>query len=283
MPDLILPSGEVADAITLNLDLAGSHGVFDFEKTETHPFPVTLTLHTIGSVAGHTDDLADTINYAEVADKVKALIEGPSLNLIETLAEKVAEIGLASGAVAVDVTVGKPEVPIDYASNVSVSIRRLGPLLTAPAPVADVVIALGSNLGDPVSNVATAAGRLAKILYREKISRTMVTKPLPSEYGDQPNFVNAVMTGATSLSPLALLAEMHRIENIAGRVRTHHWGPRTLDLDLISYRVAGVELTSDHPKLRLPHPEAHKRDFVIEPWKTIDPGATLGGTPISQL
>ena len=81
------------------------------------------------------------------------------------------------------------------------------------------------------------------------------------------------------MSPLALLAELQRIEVRGGRVRERRWGPRTIDLDIID--VEGV--ASVNPRLTLPHPRAGERLFVLEPWAQIEPEATLGGVPIDRL
>ena len=284
MAELVLPSGEVADRIALSVTHEGTHGVLDHEKVTAQPFRVDVTLHTVGSIAGRTDLVTDTIHYGHLANAIEEIVTGPSLNLIETLAEKIAQRALATGAVAVDVTVHKPEAPVDNLNDVSVTIRRLSALLTPPRPAASVVIALGSNLGDPVENVAVATGRLSRLLEGMKTSRTMVTAPLPTAHNiNQPNYVNGVVTGSTMLSPLALLAALHEIEDRAGRVRVQRWGARTLDLDLITYRIQGQELRSDHPVLRLPHPEAANRTFVTHPWRELEENATLGGIPLVNL
>lgn len=283
MPELILPDGTLADRINLSLNLVGTHGVFDFEKENTQPFNVDVTAHLLPAphrYPGVSDSLADTLHYGELAEHVAAIVEGDSVDLIETLAEKIAIATLDLGAVAADVTVHKPQAPVDNLDDVSVQIRRLSGLLTTPVPHAHVVIGIGSNI-NPVDNVEIASGRLARILDRERRSRTLVTAPLAGHYaGPQDNYVNAVMVGYTPLSPLEFLNELHRIENQAGRIRKEKWGPRTLDLDLISYRVDHDEITSDHPYLTLPHPQARHRAFVTGPWKELEPDAVLNGEPL---
>jgi len=89
----------------------------------------------------------------------------------------------------------------------------------------------------------------------------------------QPDYLNAVLIVATGLPPRDLLAEAHRIEAAFGRVRAERFGPRTLDIDIISY---GSEVSSD-PVLTLPHPRAHERAFVLQPWHDVEPGAELPG------
>ncbi|MDO5722781.1 MAG: 2-amino-4-hydroxy-6-hydroxymethyldihydropteridine diphosphokinase [Flaviflexus sp.] len=282
MAELRLPSGQLADRIELiGLAATGYHGVFDHEKRDGQRFSADVVCHTLTGAAAASDDLAATINYAELADAVMAELTG-SYDLIETLAEKIAARALAAGALAVDVTVDKPEAPIPHEFTAArCAIRRLGPLLREPTPAADVVIAVGANLGDPRRQVVEGMDELEWGLIEPRRSTLWVTEAetLPGQ-GPQPDFVNAVIIGRTLDSPLALLERMRGIERAAGRVRTERWGPRTLDLDLISYKIAGREITSDHPELTLPHPRAAGRDFVTGPWLEVDPQATLDGTPL---
>lgn len=280
---LLLPGGIPADRIALRgLTAKGHHGVFDHERENGQDFTVDITLHTKTARAAASDDLAQTISYADVADQVIGIITGEPVDLIETLAERIADAALATGALAVDVTVHKPSAPIPHDfTDAAVSIRRLGVLLRPPKPAAEVVVSLGSNLNDPVTQVEIGAGKLARVLEYERMSRTRVTaaEVAPGQ-PTQPNYINAIMIGSTTLSPLGLLAELQRIEDEQGRVRDERWGPRTLDLDLVSYKVAGNEITSDDPDLTLPHPRAHVRSFVMEPWAEVDPWGKLRGKHI---
>lgn len=108
------------------LTSTGHHGVFEFEKREGQTFVVDVVLGVDTRVAAATDDLAQTINYAEVAADVIALIEGEPVDLIETLAQQVADACLArDGVEAVEVTVHKPEAPVGVAfGDVTVTITR---------------------------------------------------------------------------------------------------------------------------------------------------------------
>jgi 2-amino-4-hydroxy-6-hydroxymethyldihydropteridine diphosphokinase len=89
----------------------------------------------------------------------------------------------------------------------------------------------------------------------------------------QPDYLNAVVLAETTLPPLEFLDRLHEIEAAFDRVRVVRWGPRTLDIDIIS--VAGER--SEDPELTLPHPRAHERAFVLAPWHDIDPDAELPG------
>ena len=134
-----------------------------------------------------------------------------------------------------------------------------------------VVIALGSNIGDSNSYLHHAVDELAKNIEIEAVSSFYKTTPVGGP--DQGDYLNAVLIAQTEIDPLDLLVIMQEIELMSGRVRDIHWGPRTLDLDLISYG----EMVIAEPHLTLPHPRAFERNFVLEPWFEIDPTATLVG------
>jgi 2-amino-4-hydroxy-6-hydroxymethyldihydropteridine diphosphokinase len=134
-----------------------------------------------------------------------------------------------------------------------------------------VVIALGSNLGDREATLIEAINKLAAIITVTKVSTFHETAPVGGP--GQPDYLNAVLIGESDLNPDDLLKEMQAIEAAAGRQRVERWGARTLDLDLI---VAG-ELIIESELLTLPHPRAHERRFVLDPWLEIDSEAYLPG------
>ena len=134
-----------------------------------------------------------------------------------------------------------------------------------------VVIALGSNLGDRRENLNTAITALQPFVHHMAVSSFHETDPVGGP--EQPDYLNAVLVGETHLNPEELLQAMQEIENQAGRTREIRWGARTLDLDLI---VAGDVIQED-PFLTLPHPRAHERGFVLQPWVEIEPDASIPG------
>ncbi|MEI6219687.1 MAG: 2-amino-4-hydroxy-6-hydroxymethyldihydropteridine diphosphokinase [Actinomycetes bacterium] len=134
-----------------------------------------------------------------------------------------------------------------------------------------VVIALGSNMGDTNSHLHHAIDELGKSIEIRAVSSFYKTAAVGGPKQD--DFLNAVIVGESEMDPLDLLVAMQEIEVLAGRTREVHWGPRTLDLDLI----ACGDLVIQEPHLELPHPRAHERSFVLEPWFEIEPGATLAG------
>ncbi|HEY4535601.1 MAG TPA: 2-amino-4-hydroxy-6-hydroxymethyldihydropteridine diphosphokinase [Enteractinococcus sp.] len=152
-------------------------------------------------------------------------------------------------------------------------------LLEAPAEPVTAVIALGSNLGQSQQILADA---VAAFRDHDQITVTAVSPlALTAPVGgiEQPDFLNQVLLVNTLLSPWALLQFGHRLERQAARVRDIRWGPRTLDVDVITYD----DVVSEHPDLVLPHPRAHERAFVLIPWSWADPQATLAGTPVVDL
>lgn len=122
-------------------------------------------------------------------------------------------------------------------------------------------IGLGSNLENPKQQISDAFIELGELPATQvmQVSSLWQSKPLGPQ--DQPDFINAVAEISTELKPLALLAELQQIENAHQRKRERHWGPRTLDLDLLVYEQE--MLTS--VKLTLPHPGIAERAFVLCP------------------
>ena len=131
------------------------------------------------------------------------------------------------------------------------------------------VIALGANIGNPKEQMDIAVALLKESLEVSAISSYFTTAPVGGP--EQPDYLNAVCIAESELPAADLLALLHGIEKTLGRERIEHWGPRTIDLDLIQYG----SLLSYADELMLPHPRAHERRFVLEPWSEIEPDAIL--------
>ena len=143
-----------------------------------------------------------------------------------------------------------------------------------------VVLAVGSNLGDRLGTLQGCVQAIGGLPDTDVLAISPVYETAPVGGPVQPDYLNAVLIAATGLRPLDLLAATQRIEAESGRVRAERFGPRTLDIDIISF----AEEVSDDPVLTLPHPRAHKRAFVLAPWHDIDPGAILPGRgPVAGL
>jgi len=152
----------------------------------------------------------------------------------------------------------------------------------APEGSADVVLALGSNVGASQDTLRRAVEDLAGIDGLEITAVGPLVRTAPVGGPDQPDFLNTVLLARTRLSPRDLLHACQEVEQRHGRERAERWGPRTLDVDLITYGSV-VAVTDD---LELPHPRANHRAFVLQPWAHLDPGAVLpglGGGPVAAL
>ncbi|MCE8035871.1 MAG: 2-amino-4-hydroxy-6-hydroxymethyldihydropteridine diphosphokinase [Halomonas sp.] len=147
-------------------------------------------------------------------------------------------------------------------------------------PFIDVYVGLGSNLDDPVDQVRRALDELGTLPLTRCLaaSRLYVSRPVGPQ--DQPDFINAVAHLRTRLSALALLDQLQALEQRHRRIRQRHWGPRTLDLDLLLYGDDTLSL----PRLRVPHPEMTARDFVLLPLVELAPQLRLpDGRRIAEL
>ena len=249
----------------------GYHGVLPDEKRDGQPFVVDVVMELDLATAGGSDELDDTVSYAEIAGEVVSRITGPSFDLIERLAEVVADDVLRHRLVdAATVTVHKPQAPVGHPfTDVAVEVHR-----TRGVPV---VVALGANLGDARATLESAVRAVAGLrgMRVRAVSPLVETDPVGGP--EQPAYLNAVLVGDTTLDPDDLLRRLHEIEADHGRTREVRWGARTLDLDLIQVGTpaSGSEVRREEPALTLPHPRAHERGFVLVPWSLADPAATI--------
>ncbi|CAN5310921.1 2-amino-4-hydroxy-6-hydroxymethyldihydropteridinediphosphokinase [soil metagenome] len=134
------------------------------------------------------------------------------------------------------------------------------------------VLSIGSNVGDRAAHLRTAVAAFADVLVA--VSPVYETPP----WGGVPQgpYLNAVLVVGGDHTPAQWLDRAHRAERAAGRNRDLRWGPRTLDVDVITVD----DLTCEDPDLTLPHPLAHERAFVLLPWRDVEPAAELSGQPV---
>ena len=264
-------TSELDRIVLTGVRAVGYHGVLPDERRDGQEFVVDVVVETDLRRAGESDDLADTISYAEVADDVVRRVRGEPCDLIEALATRIAADVLARDRVeAVEVVVHKPQAPVGHEfGDVEVSVRRVRRV--------PVVIALGSNLGERRATLERVVRDIADLsgFRLDRVSPVIETDPVGGP--EQAAYLNAVALGVSSLGPRALLGDLHAIEARHGRVRDVRWGPRTLDLDVVQVGTPGEpdEVRSSDPDLTLPHPRAHERAFVLVPWLAVDPAATL--------
>lgn len=256
----------MSDCIQLRgLRLLGVHGALP-EEDRPQPFEVDLDVEADLSVAGRSDHLSDTVDYAELAAAVAEVVAGaPRCRLMERLADRIASaVAAVDGRVrSVTVTVRKlrPPVPFDL-SSASVTITR-SPQVPAEPVRRRAFVALGSNLGDRAGALRRAVAGLPDVVA---VSPVYETEPVGGP-GDQPPYLNLVVELSTTLSPHQLLEVAQRLEAAAGRVRGERFGPRVLDVDLL---LVG-ELTVEAPDLTVPHPRMTRRRFVLAPLADLAP------------
>lgn len=142
------------------------------------------------------------------------------------------------------------------------------------------VLALGSNLGDRQDVLQGGVDAIAGIEGIRLTGVSPVYETVPVGGPPQPDYLNAVVLASVTISSRDLLDRLHEVEAAFDRVRLVRWGPRTLDIDIITV----ADEHSADPDLTLPHPRAHERAFVLAPWHDIDPDAVLAGWgPVADL
>lgn len=240
-------------------------GVLDHERQAPQPLRIDVDVHVDLHDAGLSDDLTETVHYGEICERLVAVAQASSDLLLERLAQRMADAVLEFPRVhAVDLTLTKlrPPIPVDVQSS-AVRIHRAR-TSSARLMKHEAVIALGSNLGDRVGYLAFALDRLGDSVTAQ--SEVFETDPVGGPL-DQGAYLNMVAVIETELDPYALLRWMHRIEADAGRERTVHWGPRTLDLDLLFFDDVVIE----GGNLAIPHPRYAERRFVLAPLSQVRP------------
>ena len=233
------------------LEVYAYHGVFPEEKQKGQPFLINAVLYADIRKAGKEDRLELSTDYGEVCQFMTQWMQENTFNLIEAVAE----------------------APIEQPFGcVSVKIHR---------EWHKAYLGVGSNMGDKKHYIQEAVEALKShpLTVVNGISDLIETEP----YGGvvQDNFLNGVIEIETLLTPMELLDMLHEIEGAAGRVREVHWGPRTLDLDIIFYD----KIVYEDDALIIPHQDMENRRFVLEPLKMLAPNyrhPVLGKT-VSRL
>ena len=245
------------------LKIFAHHGVLPEEKKNGQDFYINARLFYSMKQPGKTDDLNDAINYAQVCAFMTETFNAQSFDLIEAAAEHLCHAVLLefSALEKIELELCKPHAPIGLPfTDVSINMTRQWH---------KAFVAVGSNMGDSGELITNGSKELESCpdIRRLKKSSLIVTKP----YGpvEQDDFLNGCMMIDTLYTPQELLRFLQKLENEANRVREIHWGPRTLDLDILLYD----DLVTSDDELTIPHPEMHKRAFVLEPLKQIAPNA----------
>ena len=242
-------------------------GVLPHEREFPQPLEFDIVLEGDLRDAGMSDDLADTAHYGLVAERAAAIARETKDELLERLAHRIAEDALTVDRVeAVEVVVRKLRPPIsEDMQYTAVRIRRTRADLQIPARTSHrAIVALGSNLGDRVGFLKLAVEELGDSLMAQ--SQVFETAPVggPEHQGA---YLNMVVAVDTSLDPFAMLRRCQRIESLALRQRIVHWGPRTLDVDLLFFD----DISIASPELTIPHPRYGERRFVLTPLAEVAP------------
>ena len=242
------------------MEIYAYHGVNPEENFLGQKFLISLELFGNFHLAGKTDDLQYSINYAEVCKFVEELFLKQNHKLIECCVEKIAEALLLQFPLAekVRILLKKPWAPIgshlDYAAvEITRSRHR-------------VYLGIGSNLGNKEENIRQALAALDTDTTKvTTVSSFYQTKP----WGmlEQDDFLNCAIEISTLLTPTELVRFLQSIESKLKRERSIHWGPRTIDLDILLYD----DIITDDKEVIIPHPQMENRLFVLTPLAEIAP------------
>lgn len=237
-----------------DLEVFCNHGVFPEENVLGQKFLVDVVLYTNTRDAGLSDLLEDSVNYGEVCLFIEEKMKEQNHQLLECVAEQMAGEILQKYPLvkAIDFEIKKPWAPVmHHIEYASVKIHRQKHI---------AYIGMGSNMGDRERFLIEAMDVINSTEDIRILEKASLIETEPYGYLDQDPFMNTVIKIETLMEPLELLHTLQKIELDAGRIRKIHWGPRTLDLDILFYD--DEILTS--PELVVPHPEIEKRMFVLE-------------------
>ena len=244
------------------LEIFANHGVFPEENVLGQKFIVSATLYTDTRKAGKTDELTASIHYGEVSAFITEFVKSHTYKLLERVAEELVEDMLQKfdGLEKVTLEIQKPWAPIGLPlGGVSVEISR---------GWHKVYLSVGSNLGERQQFLQAAVNLLHECREIRKVKVSNLIETAPYGYTDQPPFLNGAVELETLFTPQELLHLLNKIEAELGRERLIHWGPRTVDLDIIFY---DDEIIAE-ADLIIPHVDMQNRLFVLEPLNMLCPG-----------
>ncbi len=244
------------------LQVFGYHGVYEQEKEEGQTFLVNCVMDTSFASAIHSDDVGETVDYGTVCLFIKKYFEEKAYDLLEKVADELATSIMYAfpGIEKIQIQITKPNAPIPMEFE-SVGVR-------VEKKWHKVALAIGSNMGDKEKYLTDA---LETLIANPDIRNVIVSDYIETEpygYVDQDKFLNGAVTLETLLSAEDLLIFLHEIEAKAERKREIHWGPRTLDLDILLYD----DVCMHTKELTIPHIDMCNRMFVLEPLMQIAPG-----------
>lgn len=247
--------------IIKDLVVFANHGVFEAEAVLGQKFLVSAEIRVDMHKPGRTDSLENTIHYGFVSQEITKFLTENRFQLIEACAQQLAEHLLIAYPLMQEILleIKKPWAPVHLPlDTVAVQVRR---------GWHTAFLALGSNMGDKEAYLNMAVEALKKYpqIQVQKVSSFICTEPYG--YTQQDTFLNGACMIRTTFSPEELLDVCQSIENEARRVRVIHWGPRTLDVDVLFYDDAIIATE----RLNVPHPDMANRDFVLKPMAELAP------------
>lgn len=258
---LLLGDEELDKIFIKDFEVFAKHGVFGEEKKLGQKFIISVELELDLRKAAVTGNLNETVNYGELCHEIEREFTKEKYDLIETAAEKIAEFILLqyNKVKTVKVMLKKPWAPIGkHVEYVAVEIKRAWHI---------VYVGMGSNMGNKEKNLKDAIKLIDDDCRNKvsKISKFYSTKPVG--YLNQDDFLNCAIEVKTMLAPVEFMTTLLEFEKALKRERIIHWGPRTIDLDILMYD----DLVTYDEHCIIPHPRMSERLFVIEPLCDIAP------------
>lgn len=253
---------ESSDIIKIkNLEVFSRIGVLKEENVLGQKFLISVNMYTDMSEAASGDDIEKTVNYAEVCNCIYEYMKDNTAKLIEKAATDIAELILIrfEHVFRAEVEVSKPGAPVSmHFENISVAVSRQWHR---------AYLSIGSNMGDRKAYLDYAVEQIKNESRCRIRSISDYIETAPYGYTEQPDFLNACIGIDTMMNPHELLMFIGKVENGADRERDIHWGPRTLDLDILLFD----DLMIADERLVIPHPEMDRRTFVLGPLAEIAP------------
>lgn len=238
-----------------NLEVYAYHGVYPEENKLGQKFFLSLQLFIDTDRAVGQDDLTQSVNYGEVCFFLKDWMEKNTFCLIETVADRLAQAVLLQYPLVqrIILEVKKPNAPVSLPlESISVTVERQWHR---------VYVGVGSNMGNREGFIRSALLLLEQQRNCKLVRVSNLFATAPYGYMEQPEFLNGCIEVHTLQNPQQLLTTLHNIEQQLVRERTIHWGPRTIDLDILLYDDAII----DTENLTVPHIDMQNRLFVLKP------------------
>lgn len=251
--------------IIKDLEVFTKIGVGEPERANPQKLLISVDMFLDIRMASFTDEFSGTLDYAKVCHFIQKSLSNKNYKLIEAVAEYLARdllLKFKPLLQAVTITVKKPWAPI------GMPLETAGVCITRKWNT--VYLSLGSNMGDREAYLKEAVKFFSKHKLCRLVRSSDIIETEPYGEVEQDKFLNMAIELKTLLTPVELLSLANEVEARAHRTREVHWGPRTLDVDILFYNSEILSLKA--PNLNIPHIDLHNRRFVLEPLNQIAPG-----------